>query len=132
MNFKSTLDYGLISVVVLTLLLLVIFVTPINRATIWEIGTLVLVNVVAAGTGILRIHRVTTADPDFKTKIGKAGAEHSWLILSVTTGVLALLFGKAFHVNTAAMVTQYILLSGISIITIFIVVEVAMQKITFL
>ncbi len=93
---------------------------------------LVLVNVIVAGTGLLSIFRIRAADPDFKTKIGKAGAEHAWIVLSVSTAVLALAFGQAFHVNVTALVIQYVLLSVISIISVLMIVEVARQKITFL
>ena len=132
MNFKSTMDYGLISIIVLTLILLIAFITPLNKETYWELGSLVFVNIVVAVIGLLRIYGVKAADPNFKTKIGKAGAEHSWLILSVTTAVLALVFGRTFQVNLTAMIIQYILLTLISLISIFMIVEVARQKIAFL
>ena len=132
MNFKSTMDYGLISIIVLTLILLIAFITPLNKETYWELGSLVFVNIVVAVIGLLRIYGVKAADPNSKTKIGKAGAEHSWLILSVTTAVLALVFGRTFQVNLTAMIIQYILLTLISLISIFMIVEVARQKIAFL
>ncbi|MGC8699275.1 MAG: hypothetical protein ACP5RE_03775 [Candidatus Acidifodinimicrobium sp.] len=132
MTFKQLLQLGLVSIMVLTLILMSVFATPINEATKWQIGILVLMNVVTAGTGILRVHRVRPDDPDFKSKTGKAAAEHSWLILSVTTAVLALAFGKAFQVNLLAMVIQSLFLSIITVLTIFLIVEVARQKITFL
>ncbi|MCL6003302.1 MAG: hypothetical protein M0Z77_07015 [Thermoplasmatales archaeon] len=132
MNLKSIMDYGLISIIILTFILLIAFATPINKETYWELGMLVLVNVVVALIGLLRIYIVRAADPDFKTKIGKAGAEHAWLIFSVTTAVLALVFGRTFQVDLTAMVIQYVLLTVISLISVFMIVEVARQKIAFL
>ncbi len=132
MDFKKIMTYGLILYIVLSLILLVAGVTASKKQTFTELGALALVNVLSSVFGLVRILMVKPAQTNIKEKIGKIAAEHSWLTFSVTTAVLSLAFGSYFIDNATTMIIQYVFLSAITLLSIYMIVEVARNKITFL
>ena len=132
MDFKRVMNFGLLSYAVLSLVVLTAAIPSVNKATFPELGALALVNVLSSGVGMARITRVRASDESFNERIGKIGAEHSWLTLSVTTAVLALLYGNYFKDTFTSMVLQEVFLTIITLISIYLIVEVARRKITFL
>lgn len=132
MELNRIMNIGLMSFAILSLVALVAALTATNRATFPELGVLAIVNVVSAALGLARLMRVKGKDAPSIEKIGKIGAQHSWLTFSVTTAVLALLFGKYFSDNMTTMVIQYIMLTVISLVSVYLIVVVASRKIYFL
>jgi len=132
MKLRNLVQYVLWSYIVMSALLLIGTVFASNPATFPQLLTLFIVNVGTALYGLIRLKLVKGEDKEGEAKIGIIGAQHSWLILSVTTAVLSLLFGKFFEDNIITMSIEYVFLTMISIIAIYSIVEVARRKIPFL
>jgi cobalamin synthase len=132
MDLKKTVNLTLALFAVLSLVTLVAVLTASNKATSIELEILALVNVLSAVFGLVRVTTVKEHGPEGSEKFGKIGAQHSWLTFSVTTAVLSLLFGKYFADNAATVAIQVVLLTVISLLAVFMIVDVARKKIYFL
>jgi len=133
MKLRNIVLYVLLSYIVLSTLLLILGgVFASNPATFPQLLALFIANVGAALYGLVKVKLIKGEDKESETKIGIAAAQSSWLILSVTTAVLALLFGKFFEDNPITMSAEYTLTTLISLLAAYLIIDIAMRKIPFL
>jgi|YelNatPaOPRAMG01_1025707.scaffolds.fasta_scaffold15118_3 peptidoglycan/LPS O-acetylase OafA/YrhL len=118
--------------VILSLILAVFVFAAKNPATIAQDLSLGIVNILTGVIGIYRIRKIKANDQEAINRKAIIGAQHSWLVLSLTTAVLALLFGRFFEDTMLVMIMQYLLLTVISVLAIYIIILVAMKKLPIL
>jgi len=118
--------------VILSLILAVFVFAAKNPATIAQDLSLGIVNILTGVIGIYRIRKIKANDQEAINRKAIIGAQHSWLVLSLTTAVLALLFGRFFEDTMLVMIIQYLLLTVISVLAIYIIILVAMKKLPIL
>ncbi|MFP3257124.1 MAG: hypothetical protein RXO36_04945 [Candidatus Nanopusillus acidilobi] len=117
---------------ILSLILAVFVFAAKNPATIAQDLSLGIVNILTGVIGIYRIRKIKANDQEAINRKAIIGAQHSWLVLSLTTAVLALLFGRFFEDTMLVMIMQYLLLTVISVLAIYIIILVAMKKLPIL
>jgi len=118
--------------VILSLILAVFVFAAKNPATIAQDLSLGIVNILTGVIGIYRIRKIKANDQEAINRKAIIAAQHSWLVLSLTTAVLALLFGRFFEDTMLVMIMQYLLLTVISVLAIYIIILVAMKKLPIL
>lgn len=132
MKLENIILYSLMIYVILSLILAVFVFAAKNPATIAQDLSLGIVNILTGVIGIYRIRKIKANDQEAINRKAIIGAQHSWLVLSLTTAVLALLFGRFFEDTMLVMIMQYLLLTVISVLAIYIIILVAMKKLPIL
>jgi len=132
LKLENIILYSLMIYVILSLILAVFVFAAKNPATIAQDLSLGIVNILTGVIGIYRIRKIKANDQEAINRKAIIGAQHSWLVLSLTTAVLALLFGRFFEDTMLVMIMQYLLLTVISVLAIYIIILVAMKKLPIL
>lgn len=126
------MNYILILYIVLSLVMAIGLIWSTRSATTLNIGFVILVNVLAGFIGLYRIRKVKDVTQVGINRKGIIGAQHSWIMISINTAVLVLLFGSYFKDSTVTTVFGYIFLTIISLIAAYAIIEVAIKKLPFL
>jgi len=132
LKLENIILYSLMIYVILSLILAVFVFAAKNPATIAQDLSLGIVNILTGVIGIYRIRKIKANDQEAINRKAIIAAQHSWLVLSLTTAVLALLFGRFFEDTMLVMIMQYLLLTVISVLAIYIIILVAMKKLPIL
>ncbi|MEM3190929.1 MAG: hypothetical protein QXF07_01480 [Candidatus Micrarchaeia archaeon] len=132
MDLDKMMKYILMLYIVFSLILLIGLVWSTNKATIPEVGFLVFINIVGSLIGLYRIRAVKDATQEGINRKGIIGAQHSWLVLSLNSAVLSLLFGSFFSDSKITMIFQYVFLTIICILSAYVIIEVALKKLPIL
>lgn len=132
MKLENVVVYSLVLYIVLSLILALSIVAAKNPATVAQDISISLVNILTGFVGIYRIKRIKSETQEAINRKAIVAAQHSWLVLSLTTAVIALLFGNYFNDTALMMAMQYILLTVISMIATYVIIIVAMKKLPIL
>ncbi|MGC8701222.1 MAG: hypothetical protein ACP5R3_06420 [Thermoplasmata archaeon] len=132
MKLENIMVYSLIFYMVFSLILMISVILAKNPATVAQDISLGAVNILAGGIGLFRIKKIKENTQDAVNKKAIIAAQHSWLVLSLTTAVLVLLFGNYFSDAISVMVIQYIILTIISVLAAYVIIVVAMKKLPIL
>jgi len=132
MKLENIMVYSLVLYMVFSLILVISVVLAKNPATVAQDISLGAVNILTGGIGLFRIKKIKENTQDAVNKKAIIAAQHSWLVLSLTTAVLVLLFGNYFSDAISVMVIQYIILAIISVLAAYVIIVVAMKKLPIL
>ncbi|MGC8981989.1 MAG: hypothetical protein ACP5JU_03515 [Minisyncoccia bacterium] len=132
MKLENIMLSSLILYIILSFILAIFVLMARNPATVVQDIALSLVNILTGATGIYRMKKIKENTLDAINRKAIIAAQHSWLVLSLTTAVLALLFGNYFLDTYLIMIMQYILLTVISVIAAYVIIVVAIHKLPIL
>jgi len=132
MKLENIMVYSLVMYMIFSLILVISVVLAKNPATVPQDISLGAVNILTGGIGLFRIKKIKENTQDAVNKKAIIAAQHSWLVLSLTTAVLVLLFGNYFSDAISVMVIQYIILAIISVLAAYVIIVVAMKKLPIL
>ncbi|MGC9124077.1 MAG: hypothetical protein ACP5IB_08450 [Thermoplasmata archaeon] len=132
MKLENIMLSSLILYIILSFILAIFVLMARNPATVVQDIALSLVNILTGATGIYRMKKIKENTLDAINRKAIIAAQHSWLVLSLTTAVLALLFGNYFLDTYLIMIMQYILLTVISAIAAYAIIVVAIHKLPIL
>lgn len=124
-QLKDILRYGMITSLVLSVIFIILgflIKAPPARYQDIVIGS---TNAVILIVGILRL----SSAPDERA-MGRVSSQHLWIVFSLSTAVLSLLFGSYFYPGSNNLSYATIaIMSLISVITLFAVVSAATQRV---
>ncbi len=124
-RLKDILRYGMITSLVLSILFVILGFTikaPPARYQDIVIGS---ANAVILVVGMFRL----SSAPDARA-MGRVSSQHLWIVFSLSTAVLSLLFGSYFYPGSSTLSYASIaIMSLISVITLFAVVSAATQRV---
>jgi hypothetical protein len=132
MKLENIMVYSLVLYMVFSLILVISVVLAKKPVTVAQDISLGAVNILTGGIGLFRIKKIKENTQDAVNKKAIIAAQHSWLVLSLTTAVLVLLFGNYFSDAISVMVIQYIILAIISVLAAYVIIVVAMKKLPIL
>ncbi len=131
-DLDKMMRYVLMFYIVFSIILVIGLIWATNKATTPEVGLLALINVIGGLLGLYRISAIKDTTQEGINKKAIVGAQHSWMVLSLSSAVLVLLFGSYFKDSTTTMVFQYVFLTIICIIAAYAIIEVALKKLPIL
>ena len=124
-ELKDILRYGMIASLVLSVIFVILGLmvkVPPARYQDIVIGS---ANAAILVAGMFRLSSAPNA-----TAMGRVSSQHLWIVFSLSTAVLSLLFGSYFYPGSDTLSYASIaIVSLISVITLFAVISAATQKV---
>ncbi len=122
---KKILILGMVISLILSVAFLAIGFAVKSAPSRYQDIIIGLTNAVILGVGFGRIRSVSD-DKNF----GRIASQHLWIVFSLSTAVLSLLFGTYFYPGSATIKYLSIaIVSIISIVTLIVVVDAAINKV---